>query len=277
MTDKPTGRERWLKEVDIPLDRLRQRFAVNDADRAVWLTGPRKGSRAGRNGVIHSVLDGAQFKLEESRVVFALKHGRWPTNGEGADPGRRNRDDDPRPPKACGFPGVRKTTGGKFKTSIVANGREFAFGPYADAEEAYRIHLAAKAVLDPSEPLRPVKGVRPDSLDRMVAAHRIVRMARRSGDKALEVDALGAFIEPSDVIRAFALAAALAFAAHAEAGTLTCSTWQGVRTCTDASGYVSHESTWNGITTGSDNCGDRWSTSTWQDHETTTVMPGRER
>ena len=78
-------------------------------------------------------------------------------------------------------------------------------------------------------------------------------------------------------MRALIIAAALVLAAHAEAETLTCSTWQGVRTCTDSSGYVSHESTWNGLTTGSDNRGDRWSTSTWQDHETTTVMPGRER
>jgi hypothetical protein len=79
------------------------------------------------------------------------------------------------------------------------------------------------------------------------------------------------------VIRAIVLAAALAFAAHSEAETLTCSTWQGIRTCTDSSGYVSHESAWNGITTGSDNRGDTWATSTWQDHETTTVTPAREQ
>jgi hypothetical protein len=61
------------------------------------------------------------------------------------------------------------------------------------------------------------------------------------------------------------------------AQTLTCSTWQGFRTCTSADGYVSHESTWNGITTGEDNRGDHWSTSQWQDHETTTVTPRQER
>jgi hypothetical protein len=58
---------------------------------------------------------------------------------------------------------------------------------------------------------------------------------------------------------------------------LTCSTWQGVRTCTDSSGYVSHESTWNGITTGDDNRGDHWTTSTWMDNETTTIEPPADR
>jgi hypothetical protein len=65
--------------------------------------------------------------------------------------------------------------------------------------------------------------------------------------------------------------------APASAQPLTCSTWQGVRTCTDAHGYVSHESTWNGITTGDDNRGDRWTTSRWQDREITTVTPRQER
>ena len=40
------------------------------------------------------------------------------------------------------------------------------------------------------------------------------------------------------------------------AAVLTCSTWQGVRTCSSPDGYVSHESTWSGITTGDDNQGD---------------------
>jgi hypothetical protein len=34
---------------------------------------------------------------------------------------------------------------------------------------------------------------------------------------------------------------------------LTCSTWQGITTCSSPDGYVSHETTWNGITTGDDN------------------------
>jgi hypothetical protein len=77
------------------------------------------------------------------------------------------------------------------------------------------------------------------------------------------------------VLAALAFAAALAAGPAFATETIYCSTWQGVRTCTDSSGYVSHESTWNGITTGSDNRGDTWTTSTWQDHETTAVTPAR--
>jgi hypothetical protein len=65
--------------------------------------------------------------------------------------------------------------------------------------------------------------------------------------------------------------------ALAVAALLTCSTYQAVRTCTDASGYVSHESTWQGIVTGSDNRGSSWSTSEWQDHETTTITTPPDR
>jgi hypothetical protein len=61
------------------------------------------------------------------------------------------------------------------------------------------------------------------------------------------------------------------------AETLTCSTWQGVRTCQDAHGYVSHETEWQGRTNGWDNQGDQWSTSRWRDMETTTVKrPGQD-
>jgi hypothetical protein len=54
------------------------------------------------------------------------------------------------------------------------------------------------------------------------------------------------------------------------AETLTCSTWQGITTCSSPGGYVSHESTWQRLTTGDYNQGDRWTTSRWRDMETTT-------
>jgi hypothetical protein len=44
-------------------------------------------------------------------------------------------------------------------------------------------------------------------------------------------------------------------AGFALAVVITCSKWNGVRTCSSPNGYVSHESTWNGITTGDDNRG----------------------
>jgi hypothetical protein len=55
------------------------------------------------------------------------------------------------------------------------------------------------------------------------------------------------------------------------AETLTCSTWQGIKTCSSPGGYVSHETQSQGMTYGSDNRGDTWSRSRWQDRETTTV------
>ena len=45
------------------------------------------------------------------------------------------------------------------------------------------------------------------------------------------------------------------------AETLTCSTWQGIRTCPDSHGYTSHETQWQGMTIGQDSDGNRW------DHE----------
>ena len=63
--------------------------------------------------------------------------------------------------------------------------------------------------------------------------------------------------------------------APASAQPITCSTWQGMRTCTSPDGYVSHETQWQGMTSGSDNQGNRWSTSKWLDNETTTVTPER--
>jgi hypothetical protein len=66
-------------------------------------------------------------------------------------------------------------------------------------------------------------------------------------------------------------------AGFAVAVVLTCSTWQGIRTCSSPDGYVSHETEWQGLTTGDDNQGNRWTTSRWRDFTTTTVTPPPER
>lgn len=60
--------------------------------------------------------------------------------------------------------------------------------------------------------------------------------------------------------------------AHGE--TLTCSTWQQVRTCLGDHGYVSHESTWQGRTNGYDTNGSEWSIHHWQDR---TIIEERHR
>jgi len=53
--------------------------------------------------------------------------------------------------------------------------------------------------------------------------------------------------------------------AHGQTGPITCTDWQGVRTCQDPYGYISRESTWQGTTTGDDNAGNKWSTRRWHD------------
>ena len=58
-----------------------------------------------------------------------------------------------------------------------------------------------------------------------------------------------------------------------DAETVTCSTWQGLRTCSSPSGATSTEWQWQGMTFGQDSDGNRWTTSRWQDREITTVTP----
>ena len=60
------------------------------------------------------------------------------------------------------------------------------------------------------------------------------------------------------------------------AETLTCSTWQGIRTCSGTNGYMSQEWTREGMTIGEDNQDDRWTSWRWRDTTiTTTTPPGR--
>jgi hypothetical protein len=74
-----------------------------------------------------------------------------------------------------------------------------------------------------------------------------------------------------------AVAAALTSMTPASAETLTCSTWQGIRTCQDGHDYTSHETQWQGMTFGDDSDGNRWTTSRWQDFTTTTITPPPDR
>ena len=74
-----------------------------------------------------------------------------------------------------------------------------------------------------------------------------------------------------------AVAAALASMTPALAGTLTCTDWQSIRTCSSPGGYTSHETQWQGMTFGDDSEGNKWTTSRWQWIETTTITPTPER
>jgi hypothetical protein len=70
--------------------------------------------------------------------------------------------------------------------------------------------------------------------------------------------------------------AALAQSSGTVGQTLTCSTWQGVRTCSGTNGYMSHEWKRDGMTIGEDNQDDRWTSWRWRDTTiTTTTPPGR--
>jgi hypothetical protein len=63
---------------------------------------------------------------------------------------------------------------------------------------------------------------------------------------------------------AIIVAAALSSMTPASAETLTCSDWQGIRTCQDGHGYISRETQWQGFTIGSNSEGARWTTNRWQ-------------
>ena len=68
---------------------------------------------------------------------------------------------------------------------------------------------------------------------------------------------LGAEIAVTPMRAAIAVAAALTSMTPASAETLTCSTWQGIRTCQDGHGYVSRETEWQGFTFGDDSDGNK--------------------
>jgi hypothetical protein len=81
----------------------------------------------------------------------------------------------------------------------------------------------------------------------------------------------------SRLVASLVIAAALAQSSAAPGEMLTCTDWQGIRTCQDGHGYTSHETQWQDRAYGSDNEGTRWTTSRWRDTTITTVTPPSER
>jgi hypothetical protein len=57
----------------------------------------------------------------------------------------------------------------------------------------------------------------------------------------------------------------------AHGGTLTCTDWQGIKTCTDGRGYVSHETERIDATDGWDSNGDSWTITHWMGQSTITI------
>jgi hypothetical protein len=56
--------------------------------------------------------------------------------------------------------------------------------------------------------------------------------------------------------------------------TVTCSEWNGIKTCHGPNGYHSTESTWNNVTTGQDN-NSTWRVFHWNNQDTIQVTPKR--
>jgi hypothetical protein len=86
------------------------------------------------------------------------------------------------------------------------------------------------------------------------------------------------------MMRAVTIVASLASAVVLVQGTdpldaaeITCSTWQGLRTCSSPSGALSTEWQWQGMTFGQDSDGNHWTTSWWLGIDITTVNQPPER
>jgi hypothetical protein len=92
---------------------------------------------------------------------------------------------------ACDYPGVSWNRKRRKWRAYISLGRlQRSLGYFDDREEAYRVHLAAKAILDPFEPPPPPLW----STDQLKAALRIAKIAHGCGDEALNIRAWERFI-----------------------------------------------------------------------------------
>jgi len=94
-----------------------------------------------------------------------------------------------------GLPRVSRHATGKHRADIGHGGRQIYLGNFASPEQAFAAFLAAKAILHPFAPTpRGVALPKLYAVDRMKASRRIVKVAQRQGNKALEFDAWDHFI-----------------------------------------------------------------------------------
>jgi HNH endonuclease/AP2 domain len=102
------------------------------------------------------------------RIVWALAHGKWPTEIDHHDGNRSNNslanlrdatrsenNHNLRIPKhnASGFLGVSRRNENKWRAQITANGRNYSLGSFPDRQSAANAYLAAKARLHPFQPV----------------------------------------------------------------------------------------------------------------------------
>lgn len=138
--------------------------------------GKQAGSLDRGDGYFRIVLTyrGRERRRLAHRIVFALVHGRWPSDqldhregvkaGNGIDNLREatrsenNQNHKLRSTNTSGFPGVHwhkrtRMRTRKWVASISANGRTFHLGYFATPEAAHAAYLAAKARLHPFQPV----------------------------------------------------------------------------------------------------------------------------
>ena len=220
---------------NIPLDYLRACFDVDfAAGTLTWRTRPPdhfsrvnnrwqawnteySGQIAGTpngNGYLslHLTFDGKTHKFYVHIIIWSLAHGAWPprkidhrdgirdhnwlSNLREATSSENSHNMGKKDANTSGFPGVVQHGNDGVIAQIAFDSRHHYLGHYPNREDAFRVYLAAKAILHPFAPTPrgvPVPELR--AVDRMRAAHRIVKAARGHGDTWLELDAWQHFID----------------------------------------------------------------------------------
>ena len=223
------------QDTDIPIAFLRECFDVNfDTGELTWKRRPREHFKTARGWAVYNALspgtlagslgedylrvgltfDDRRRSLLAHRIIFTLTHGRWPEHQidheKGPEAGNRivnlreatnaqnGQNQKIRRSNTSGFPGVRwERRSSKWEAEIRIGNRRFFLGHFTTREAAFTAYLAAKAIVHPFAPVpRGVKPPELHSLDRLAAAQRIIRAARRFGDPALECDAVDHLFAP---------------------------------------------------------------------------------
>jgi hypothetical protein len=199
--DFKTGVLRWRT-------RPREHFASARAWK-VWnklYPGRLAGTPKGRGYLsVALVVDGKERRLHVHRVVFALAHGRWPVNqidhrrGVKAGNGIANLQEATHAENSQNLSKVAGVTWSrqhrKWKAQVRAFGRNYHLGEFNNPEDARCAYLAGKRILHPFRPV--LRGVDLPEIRSWVstAALRIIKAARKHGNKDLELEAWQALVD----------------------------------------------------------------------------------
>ena len=113
-------------------------------------------------------VDGVKHRLRVHRIIWALRHGRWPDatiDHEDGDPdnnriynlreathGEQRQNKLLRPGRS-GFVGVRPNGRGRFQAYIMVNRKFILLGQFSSAEEGHAAYLEAKKIHHPFQPV----------------------------------------------------------------------------------------------------------------------------